>query len=88
MADGFLSGLYSVRVGLNRMMLAGAIVTLAGMTVLALVTLAGFVRHWSSSASPAWSAWQQHSSAQRQCGDAVGAPGARRLGPPGSAARY
>ncbi|PQV59181.1 DHA1 family bicyclomycin/chloramphenicol resistance-like MFS transporter [Defluviimonas denitrificans] len=43
MAGNFLSGLYSVRVGLNRMMLAGALVTLAGMTVLALVTLAGFV---------------------------------------------
>ena len=43
MAGNFLSGLFSVRVGLNRMMLAGALVTLAGMTVLALVTLAGFV---------------------------------------------
>lgn len=43
MAGNFLSGLYSVRVGLNRMMLAGALVTLAGMAVLALVTLAGFV---------------------------------------------
>lgn len=43
MAGNFLSGLYSVRVGLNRMMLAGALVTLAGMTLLALVTLAGFV---------------------------------------------
>ena len=43
MAGNFLSGLFSVRVGLNRMMLAGAIVTLAGMVLLALVTLAGFV---------------------------------------------
>ncbi len=43
MAGNFLSGLFSVRVGLNRMMLAGAMVTLAGMAVLALVTLAGFV---------------------------------------------
>ena len=43
MAGNFLSGLYSVRVGMNRMMLAGAIVTLAGMVLLALVTLAGFV---------------------------------------------
>jgi DHA1 family bicyclomycin/chloramphenicol resistance-like MFS transporter len=37
----FLAGRYSVRVGMNRMILIGTIVTSAGLAVLALLTLAG-----------------------------------------------
>ncbi len=41
MAGNFLSGVYTVRVGIDRMMTLGAMVTLAGMLALALVTAAG-----------------------------------------------
>jgi DHA1 family bicyclomycin/chloramphenicol resistance-like MFS transporter len=43
MAGNFLSGVYTVRVGIDRMMILGALVTLAGMAALALVTALGFV---------------------------------------------
>lgn len=43
MAGNFLSGVYTVRAGLNRMMMIGALVTLAGMAALALCIAAGFV---------------------------------------------
>ncbi|MGL4279975.1 MAG: multidrug effflux MFS transporter [Albidovulum sp.] len=42
MAGNFLSGVYTVRLGINRMMMLGAVVTLAGMAVLAALTAAGF----------------------------------------------
>ncbi len=40
-AGNFLAGRYSVRVGMNRMILAGTLVTSAGLAALALLTLAG-----------------------------------------------
>ena len=43
MAGNFLSGVYTVRIGIDRMMMAGALVTLSGMAALALVTAAGIV---------------------------------------------
>lgn len=39
----FLSGRYSVRIGVNRMVLAGSLVSTVGMAVLVLTTLAGWV---------------------------------------------
>lgn len=42
MAGNFLSGLYTVRVGIDRMMALGALVTLAGMATLALMTALGY----------------------------------------------
>lgn len=42
MAGNFLSGVYTVRLGINRMMMLGAVVTLAGMALLAVLTKAGF----------------------------------------------
>ncbi len=42
MAGNFLSGLYTVRVGIDRMMALGAVVTLAGMATLALLTALGY----------------------------------------------
>lgn len=41
MAGNFLSGRYAVRVGVNRMVIAGALVTTLGLGVLALLDLAG-----------------------------------------------
>lgn len=40
-AGNFLAGRYSVRVGMNRMILAGTLVTTGGLAVLTLLTLAG-----------------------------------------------
>lgn len=40
-AGNFVAGRYSVRIGMNRMVLLGAIVTLAGMAVLTVLTWAG-----------------------------------------------
>lgn len=41
LAGNFLAGRFSVRIGMNRMVLVGTIVSTIGMAVLALVTLAG-----------------------------------------------
>jgi DHA1 family bicyclomycin/chloramphenicol resistance-like MFS transporter len=43
MAGNFLSGRYAVRVGVNRMVVAGALVTTLGLAVLALLDLAGIM---------------------------------------------
>ncbi len=40
-AGNFLAGRFSVRIGMNRMILAGTLVTTVGLTVLALLTLLG-----------------------------------------------
>ncbi len=40
-AGNFLAGRFSVRIGMNKMILAGTLVTTAGLTLLALLTLAG-----------------------------------------------
>ncbi len=40
-AGNFFAGRYSVRIGMNRMILLGCLVTTAGMAILALLTLAG-----------------------------------------------
>jgi DHA1 family bicyclomycin/chloramphenicol resistance-like MFS transporter len=40
-AGNFLAGRFSVRVGLNRMALAGTVVTASGMALLAVLTLGG-----------------------------------------------
>jgi DHA1 family bicyclomycin/chloramphenicol resistance-like MFS transporter len=40
-AGNFVAGRYSVRIGLNRMVLLGAVVTLAGMATLAVLTVIG-----------------------------------------------
>jgi len=40
-AGNFVAGRYSVRIGMNRMVLIGAIITAAGLVTLALVTLVG-----------------------------------------------
>lgn len=42
-AGNFIAGRFSVRVGMNRMMLAGTIVTTAGLAVMALLSLAGMI---------------------------------------------
>ncbi len=41
MAGNFLAGRFSVRLGMNRMVLIGTIVTTLGLSLLALLTLAG-----------------------------------------------
>jgi DHA1 family bicyclomycin/chloramphenicol resistance-like MFS transporter len=41
-AGNFIAGRYSVRVGMNRMVLMGSLVTVAGLGLLLLLTLAGF----------------------------------------------
>jgi DHA1 family bicyclomycin/chloramphenicol resistance-like MFS transporter len=43
MLGNFLSGRYSVRFGVNRMVLAGAILTTAGLALLAALTLVGII---------------------------------------------
>jgi MFS transporter, DHA1 family, multidrug resistance protein len=45
-AGNFLAGRYSTRVGMNRMVLAGTIVTTAGLVVLAALTAAGLSGPW------------------------------------------
>ncbi len=40
-AGNFLAGRFSVRIGMNKMILAGTLVTTAGLTLLAVLTLAG-----------------------------------------------
>lgn len=42
-----LSGRYSVRIGVNRMILIGSLVTITGMGTLALLTLSGVVTVWT-----------------------------------------
>lgn len=42
MAGNFLSGVYTIRLGINRMMMLGAVVTLAAMALLAVLTAMGF----------------------------------------------
>ncbi len=81
MAGNFLSGRFSVRVGMNRMVLTGALVTTTGLAVLALLTMAGLiVARGLLRAGDDRGPGQRHPAAKRQCRDAVGPPAACGVG--------
>ncbi len=80
MAGNFLSGRYAVRVGVNRMVLAGGLVTTLGLGILG-VFCTGRSHVAADLLRPCHDggAGQRDASAQCKCGNAVGSPATGRI---------